>query len=193
MLLDYLLYYPSIDESNPDPQDMDNTNTLPRYTDGDGVQVMAVTLAARTGGQTFSFTYTNQDGVSGRVSQTARLNAYPAVGIISTCDVTAALHIQGPFIGLQAGDTGVRSIESVTMNGTDVGLFALILVKPITAITQGVSNPNSTLLHTTEKDLLESNQLPVIYDDAYLNFIAVTIGTVMNTTAHMGSLKVILD
>ena len=66
ILCDYLLYYPSIDDSVLDTQVLDNTVTLPRYTDGKGVQVIAVTVAGRTGGQDFYFTYTNSDGVAGR-------------------------------------------------------------------------------------------------------------------------------
>lgn len=191
IVCDYLLYYPSVDESTTDEQLTDNTNTLPRYTDGEGVQVMAVNLAARTGGQSFSFKYTNQDGVSGRTSQTARLNAYPSIGMIATSDM-AQLHSMQPFIGLQAGDTGVRSIDSVTMNGADVGLFALVLVKPLFSLHQGVGTLVALAwIQMTEKDLLEGNQLPEIQDDAYLNIITCMNGTGMNVVAHMGSLKVI--
>lgn len=34
LLCDFLLYYPSVDDSVTDPQILDNTITLPRYTDG---------------------------------------------------------------------------------------------------------------------------------------------------------------
>jgi len=68
VLLDYLLYYPSIDDGTLDEQVMDNTVTLPRYTDGKGVQMMAITTGVRTGGQTFQVKYTNSDGVAGRLS-----------------------------------------------------------------------------------------------------------------------------
>ena len=43
ILADYLLYYPTIVDGNTDPQVMNNTVTLPRYTDGKGVMMMAVT------------------------------------------------------------------------------------------------------------------------------------------------------
>lgn len=191
IVCDYLLYYPSVDESITDEQFTDNTNTLTRYTDGVGVQVMAVNLAARTGGQTFTFTYTNQDGVSGRISQPARLNAYPSIGMIATSDMAQA-NSMSPFIGLQSGDTGVRSIESITMNGVDVGLFALILVKPLFSINQGITSIGTTWIQLYEKDLLEGNQLPEIQDDAYINIITNMSNTAMNTFAHMGSLKTII-
>ena len=193
ILCDYLLYYPSIDESTTDPQIMVNTNTLTRYTDGKGVQVMAVNLAARTGGVTFSFSYTNQDGVSGRTSQTARLNAYPSVGNIATCDIAQA-NQHSPFIGLQAGDYGVRSIESVTMNTPDVGLFALVLVRPLTRFT-GTNNFVSSITSVlVEQDYLhEFTNLPIIEDDAFLNLLVLPQSTGLNTALYQGSLKLIIN
>ena len=66
ILMDYLMYYPLIDEGTTDEQFMDNTNTLTRYTDGEGVQVMAISVAGRTGGQSFFINYTNPDIVTGK-------------------------------------------------------------------------------------------------------------------------------
>jgi hypothetical protein len=184
VMCDYLLYYPSIDESVTDPQVLDNTVTLPRYTDGEGVQVIAVTLAGRTGGQSFYFTYTNSDGVSGRTSQTVTQNALASLGIIATSS-TATLRGSGnPFIGLQDGDTGVRSIESVTMLGADVGLFALILVKPI-GQTQLIEQTSPV-----EKDyFMEGSSIPIIQDDAFLNWLCCPNASLATWTL-MGDLTV---
>lgn len=184
ILLDYLLYYPSCDDSTTDPQTMDNSVTLPRYTDGDGVQIMAVSVAGRTGGQQFYITYENSDGVSGRVSQTVTQNSASAIGTIVS-SATATQASGNPFIGLQAGDRGVRKIESVTMLGADVGLFTLILVKPIaqTAIKE-ITAPY-------EKDyFLAAQSIPEIKDDAFLNFICIPNGT-LSATVLMGDLKVV--
>ena len=49
ILADYLLYYPFVDTGTNDEQLMDNTLTLPRYTDGKGVQMMAVSVASNSG------------------------------------------------------------------------------------------------------------------------------------------------
>lgn len=184
ILCDYLIYYPSIDDSTLDPQVMDNTVTLPRYSDGDGVQMIALSVAGRTGGQTFSVTYTNSEGVAGRVTPNVPQNSAPSIGSIITSD-GAAVNTAGPFIPLQQGDTGVRSIESVTMNGADVGLFTIVLVKPI-AQTQirGIDAP-------VEKDyLLETGTLPEIKDDAYLSWIVLPQGSLAATPIH-GTIKVI--
>ncbi len=184
ILCDYLLYYPSIDDSVLDEQVMDNTVTLPRYTDGDGVQAIAVSVAGRTGGQSFYFTYTNQDGVTDRVSKTVVQNSAAALGTIVTSS-TATNGGGNPFIGLQDGDTGIRSIDSVVMLGADVGLFTLILVKPLgTSVIREITAP-------AEKDyFMESATIPRIYDDAYLSFLALPQGT-LAATALMGDIKTI--
>lgn len=44
-LCDYLMYYPLIDEGTTDEQFMINSENLPRYETGAGVQVMAVSVA----------------------------------------------------------------------------------------------------------------------------------------------------
>jgi hypothetical protein len=185
VLCDFLLYYPSIDDSVLDEQILDNTITLPRYTDGKGVQVIAVTVAGRTGGQSFYFNYTNSDGVAGRISQTVQQNAISAIGTITTSSRSTLLQSGNPFIGLQAGDSGVRSIESVTMLGVDVGLFSLILVKPL-ARTQ-IREQTAPV----EKDyLIETSDIPEIKDDAYLSWLTCPNGS-LNAVTLFGDLQVI--
>lgn len=176
VFLDYLLFYSFIDEGTLDEQFLTNLTTLPRHVDGDGVRIMAVSLAARTGGQNFTCSYTNQDGVSGRMTKTATQTTASPNGTIVTSSSPVAQSSSAPFLALQEGDTGVRSIQSVTMAGTDTGLFALVLVKPIC---------ETVLLNTNapvERDFLtDFSKLPVVADDAYLNFVyhagSATLGT----------------
>lgn len=191
LLLDYLLYYPSVDDGTTDPQVMDNTVTLPRYSDGAGVQMMAVTTGLRTGGQSFFVEYTNQDGVSGRISGTVRQNTATYIGSITTSNNN--INNGNIFIPLQSGDSGVRSIQSVTMLGSDVGLFTIILVKPLAQITirENQISTAGAIATPIEKDfLLPTSALPRIYDDAFLNLTLIPNGT-LATTVIMGSLKVI--
>jgi hypothetical protein len=185
ILCDYLLYYPSIDDSVLDEQVMDNTVTLPRYTDGEGVQVIAVSVAGRTGGASFYFTYTNQDGVSGRISQTVFQNSAAALGTLQANAGANNNAAANPFIGLQNGDTGVRSIDSVVMLSADVGLMTLILVKPLgTSVIREITAP-------VEKDyFMEAGVIPRIYDDAYLSFLCLPQGT-LAATALMGDIKTV--
>jgi hypothetical protein len=184
MLCDYLLFYPFIDEGTTDEQFMTNINTLPRYTDGKGVQMMAITTNAGTGLQQFFVNYTNQDGISGRISQTITQNTAISVGTVMGSN-TAVQNASNPFIGLQLGDTGVRSIESVTMLGVDTGLFSLVLVKPL------VQTCFRSNIVPYEKDLLiPTGDMPQIYDDAFLGYLCLPLGTLAATVLR-GDLKVI--
>jgi hypothetical protein len=184
ILCDYLMFYPFIDEGTTDTQLMTNVNTLPRYTDGKGVQVIAVATNAGAGGQQFYFTYTNSNGVAGRTSQTVTMNTSTITGNILGSN-TAIQNASNPFIGLQFGDSGVRSIESVTMLGIDTGLFALVLVKPL------VQTCFREITVPYEKDfLLPTSDLIKIEDDAFLGFLVLPLGTLAATTLR-GDLKVI--
>lgn len=76
-------------------------------TNGDGVFIgVEVSGATGTGTPVLTINYTNQAGTAGRT----------ATGIISSL----ASSVQGTFyfLGLQAGDTGVRSIQSFTLSAT---------------------------------------------------------------------------
>jgi hypothetical protein len=181
---DYLLYYPSVEDGNTDPQVMDNTLTLPRYTDGAGVQMMAVTISSRTGGQSFYVTYTNSDGVAGRTSGTVIQNTAAAPGSITT-SATATQTGGHPFIPLQEGDTGVQLIESVQMNGADTGFFALVLVRPLAwTMVRGIDA-------AYDKDfLLFANEMPTIQDNAYISMLALPQGS-MSGAAVRGGLRAI--
>lgn len=179
ILCDYLLYYPFIDEGTTDEQFLTNSISLPRYASGEGVQVMAVSVAGRAGGQQFTINYTNQDGTAGRVSLPVIENTAAANGNIVS-SATATNGAAGPFIPLQQGDSGVRSIESVTMLGADVGLFALVLVKPLaTTQIRGIDAP-------VEVDYLLNGGMnaPVIEDEAYLNYLCLPQGTLAATAIH---------
>lgn len=175
ILCDFILYYPSIDDSSTDAQPMDNTITLPRWTDGVGVQILPVSVAGRTGGQQFTVSYTNSDGTAGRTSTATTQNSAAAIGTIVS-SATATANAANPFLPLQDGDSGVRSIESVTMLGADVGLFSLILVKPLAVtLVRGIDA-------CVEKDfLVHGAALPEIKDDAYLSFVGLPQGTLAAT------------
>lgn len=184
ILCDYLLYYPSVDDGTTDPQLMDNSVTLPRYTDGSGVQILPVTVAARTGGQQFQISYTNQSGQSGRTTVNVTQNSASSIGTVSG-SATATANASNPFVGLQSGDSGVRSIDSVTMLGGDVGLTSFILVKPIAQIIA------RELTVPYEKDfLLYQSDIDIIYDDAFLNFVCLPNGS-LAATVLTGSIKTI--
>ena len=176
MLCDYLLYYPLIDMDNDSPQLLINTlddplvPSLPRYTDGIGVKAFLVASNPYAGGPAFTITYTSENGM-GRVSQPMTTNTSTFIGTIVTSGVAAGL--RGPFIDLQPGDKGIKSVQSITFVGPAGGLAVLVLVKPLATV------------HIREIGtwcefdfLLHKMGLPRIYDGAYLNFLCMPNGTV---------------
>ena len=180
ILCDYLLYYPFVDTGTNDEQFMDNTNTLPRYTDGVGVQMMAVSVASNSGTlPTYTVNYTNSDGVARRTSVVQRVNIATANGSIITSSIGSAIS-SGAFIGLQQGDLGVRSVESVTFPAvTDVGLFALVLVKPlITSVILEQTAPSEVL------PIAHQTVVPRIYDDAMLSLLTLPSGSLSGVAFH---------
>ncbi len=181
IVADYIGFYPFIDESVTGEQFLDNTQSPTRYADGKGVMLMPVTVAGHTGGQTFTVNYTNSDGVAGRITQPATMSTQFVNGtILHSMRAGAAYVNSGPFLSLQLGDTGVRSVESVTIGGIgDVGLFALVLVKPLaTFALYGIDAP-------TEVDYLtDMASMPEIKDDAYINLIALPNGTLSGAPIH---------
>lgn len=128
VLADILLYYPFIDtDAVGEQQDMVNTATIPRYTSG---RVIAVGQSASSTLGRFTFSYTNQDGVAGRTSQNHFTFVVAGGGQVVASSVQSAASYH-PYLALQAGDSGVKSIESVTFTAGGGGLMALVIVQPL--------------------------------------------------------------
>ncbi len=193
MLCDYLMYYPFVDTGSLDQQDMTQSVTLPRYDYG---RVMCVAQSSSgTTGQ-FTMNYTNQDGVSGRVSPNIFIRPATAGGLLINSDAAASGYT--PFVQLQAGDTGVQSIESATFTASGGGLIALVIVKPLfkyfsyegcrtqtSGVTGAYGSPVSidTFIH---------HKVPVeIKDGAILNLLINAHGGSIPTTAHVGYIETI--
>ena len=184
VVCDYLMFYPFIAQ---DAGDFPLTTgiALPRYPTGAGVQMMAVVTNGGTGGAQFNVTYTNQAGVAGRVSSTVTCNTQSVAGTIITT-APATVRAIGPFIPLQAGDSGVRSVQTVTWLSSDVGLMALVLVKPLlTGHLYDITGP-------TEIDTIIDRGAPParIVDDAYLNVICCPNGT-LSGAAFNGEIQTV--
>lgn len=172
-LCDYLLYYPFVDADVTDVQSLDNTTAqLTRYTDGAGVCVMAVAVTPSTGSGSFTFNYVNQDGVA-KTSPTQVCSTTAAnIATIATSQQAVANMPGGPFLKLASGDTGVRSITSVTFAVPNGGLIALVLVKPIADLAIREINTMAEL-HT-----VQNRPMPLVANDAYLGLIANVAGTI---------------
>lgn len=91
---------------------------VPGGTDFTGTQIWIEAVTAFTGNLSIAVTYTNQSGVAARTTGTRSLGIAPTVGRM----------IQLP---LQAGDTGVQKIESVTATVATVGTFNVLVLRPL--------------------------------------------------------------
>jgi hypothetical protein len=188
ILMDYLYYYPFIDTSSTNEQFLGQGDALPRYTTGKGVQVMAVQMAGLlgSGSPTFRFTYTNQNNVS-RTSPTQTCGSANLAGQLATGNTgsIATPDSNYPFLRLCPGDTGVRSIQSITFDAADIGLLALVLVKPLEQI---ILRENTTGERTPVTDFLD---LPVIEDDAYLSMLINPGFYQLNQSSFIGTIQTI--
>lgn len=117
------------------------TPTLPARdaeggTNGVGCMIALLTTSANNNAAAVAnsiVTYTNSDGTSGR---TASLVAVSGSQIPTSAVVGTIV-----WFGLQAGDKGVRSIESITLNTSLVaGSVSLMICRPIASI--GTTIPN---------------------------------------------------
>lgn len=174
LLCDYLLYYPFIDENiSGEEIELNNIAGLPRYVSGDGVRIMLVSSAQGAGGSSCQITYTNQDGVNGRVTPAFSINAGGVNGSILTSNGGSSANYAFPFVPLFDGDTGVRSVQSIKFATPDTGLLTIVLVKPLATAYLNEQTAAS------EKDYLINNGfiMPEIKDNAYLNYIICSNGT----------------
>lgn len=168
-IMDYLLYYPLIPME--DIQTMTNSVPLPRYASGLGVQMMLVEQFPYVGGGTCRVTYTNSNGVAGRLSPIMRINTQTALGTVAT-SAPATAGCAGPFIPLAHGDGGVRQIDSIEFFTADTGVLAAVLVKPLAPFANYEATNPSEWNFWRHLGMLEK-----IYDDAYLSMICQPAGS----------------
>lgn len=83
-----------------------------------GLELWIETVTAFTGNQTIAITYTNQDGVTGRTTGAYNTGVAPTIGRMLR-------------LFLQAGDTGIQKIESVTSTVATVGTFNVHVMRKL--------------------------------------------------------------
>jgi|GEM_PF-791330 len=130
ILLDYLMFYPFVDmDAAGEDQVMTQTATLPRYTDGVGVQMMVVAQSPTVGGGRFTISYTGTDDLPYTTTSMFCGAAQPAGSLVQAVLGPGGLT---PFVPLNAGVRGVKQVNSVNFSIANGGLCAVVLVKPIT-------------------------------------------------------------
>jgi hypothetical protein len=112
------------------------TASLTRYTDGEGVHAAIIVHATvGTTSTTVTATYTNQSAVGSRVTSSVQIGG-------------AAFREAGTLfrLPLQAGDTGIRSVESINIVGTTgtAGNIGIVLYKPLALVFMNDLETNQT-------------------------------------------------
>ena len=168
MLVDLLGFYPITTVTTTTAQTLNNTVTLPRYTDGAGVQAF-LTPSTVMGAATpnLSIGYTNSAGTASRATPTTLPIGNSAAAVTSIVYSGTGAGKFGPFMPLQAGDAGVRSVQTVTIATSYVsGVLNLVLCKPLLTL------PITTLGVTAERDLVNQfASMPKVHDGACLAWL----------------------
>lgn len=130
------------------------TAALTRHTSGEGVWIaLEIYTTIGTTARTVTVSYTNQAGTSGRTTVISRIGG-------------VNFNVQPRFLilPLQAGDTGARSVQSVTLSDSTgtAGNFGVTLFKPLLLL-PGRDAGTSTLLTASGM----ASVLPVV-DEACL-------------------------
>lgn len=168
MLVDLLGFYNITSVTTTGAQTLNNTVTLPRYTDGAGVQAF-VTPSTVMGAATpnISIGYTNSAGTASRATPATLPIGNTAAAVTSIVYSGTGAGKFGPFMPLQAGDAGIRSVQSINLSASYVsGVLNLVLCKPLLTL------PITTLGVTAERDLVNQfASMPKVYDGACLAWL----------------------
>jgi len=168
MLVDYLGFYPITTVTTTGDQALNNTVTLPRYTDGAGVQAF-ITPSTVMGAATpnIRLTYTDSAGNAGNLTPATLPIGNTAAAVTSIVYSGTGNGKFGPFIPLVGGDAGIRSVQQFNLSASYVsGVLNLVLCKPLMTL------PITTLGVTAERDLVNQfASMPKIYDGACLGWL----------------------
>lgn len=188
ILADYILHYPFVDLDDTSEQLFTNNEALPRYTDGEGLMCFVVCLSPTSALNTnavCTMKYTNSLGVSNRTTTFAILGS-TAIGSLMCCgnSTIGAVSTQAsPFVPLAQGDTGIRSIESITMSAGIGGLASFVICNPISTI------PLFTTLTQTEKTFFSrTGRAPQIENGSFLHFLGCVNSTSVSFATFRASL-----
>jgi hypothetical protein len=141
---------------------MTGSGVTGRLGSTEGAQIwLEVTTAFSAATNTLNFGYTNQAGTSG---QTTPNFTTVASSIVGRNPVANTL-----WLPLATGDTGVRSLDSITLvSGTATGNMNVVLARPLVYV------PIITAAEMVARDTVtEMYQMPNMYNSTCLSFIFV--------------------
>lgn len=181
---DLLGYYPLLDGDSTDTQTMDNTLTLPRYANGEGVMAVLVNhVAPGTAQAAFTINYTNNMGNSRTMTGiTTTSGVNQASWTLGTSTVTGPL-----YLPLDARCRGIQRIDDITFTTPPGGLWCIYLVKPM-CVAVNRANPltgaNSPIMSLKCLCSEDSFRMPTVYDGAHLGFFFMPNGASRSDTFY---------
>jgi hypothetical protein len=187
MLVDLQGYYPGISLNSAVAQTMVGTPTL-RYANGAGVRAYFVITGGTVGAtaHNLAMSYTDQSGNAGNTLPVTVSCTASTIATHITHSGTAANNY-GPFLPLANGDSGIRSVQTVTFSASSVGtapLGALCLARPLLTL------PITTTGVAVERDLVNQiPSMPMIPDGACLVWLYFAGGTTAANTNFYGTLE----
>lgn len=195
-LIDFLGFYKITTTTSTSLQTLTNPVSLPRYTDGIGVQAFVFGLtAAGSGSPNLSLRYTNTADVANRIPSIVTVTN-PGVNLTANAIQSNVLNTgsvaankSNIFIPYQGGDIGVKSIQSAELSASYVTASITIIIALCKVITEipiiGCRIP------VTKNFLTNNITLPKIEDGACLHNI-ITFGAAGGTNPTItigGNLK----
>lgn len=184
-LLDYIQYVPFLDGDSDALQEF-TTLPITRYG-GNGLRLMLVGQGPGTANGYFSVTYINQNGETRTtpMAQNYGLFSNPAGQLLQGLLGFSNGNGAGPYVKLCSDCTGIQAVTGIQLLVPCGGIFSLVIVKPIADI-----HTKDNSLTPFEIDYFyENGRMPVIGDNAYLNFIGQP--TVAGTPNHVAELDFI--
>jgi len=190
ILMDYLLYYPFVDmDAAGEDQTMDNTVGLPRYTDGIGVQMMVVAQSPTVGGGRFTITYIGSDDVQYTTASMYCGAAQPSGAIVNATGAVAGLN---PFVPLNAGVKGVKSVVSSNFSVANGGLCSIVLVRALETTIALESTSVAGIGAAVEKEALRlRGGIVEIKDGAFLGLIGQGVAGSLASSPLVGTLETV--
>lgn len=189
-LLDYLLYYPFVDmDAAGEDQLMDNITSLPRYTDGIGVQMMVVAQSPTVGGGRFTITYIGTDDVQYTTTSMFCGAAQPSGALVNAVTGTSGLT---PFVPLNAGVKGVKSVASCNFSVANGGLCAIVLVRPLETTIALESTSVAGIGSAVEKEALTlRGGIVEIKDGAFLGMLGRGVAGSLASSPLVGTIETV--
>lgn len=185
MLYDLLACYTISTVTTTTAQSFLSQAAWPRYADGKGVRAMIIpSVVMGAGTPTIQLGYTNTTPTSGRLTPAGPslpiANATSPVGSVVYSGTGVGKY--GPFLPLQSGDAGIKSVETIQLSATMTsGCINLLIVKPLAFI------PITTVGVAGERDFLNQlASLPRIYDGAVLHLAMYAGAAVPISTGYAG-------